>query len=92
MAILDGSDPLESLRAAICETVYKHPGMPEEALAQRFRMLNPRTLGWDSGCLASDCTCVAALVYLRSRAVPVLSGLCVRTHVRYIVRHDFVTC
>ena len=38
-------DPLGNLRAAICETVYKHPGMPEAALAQRFYMLNPRTLG-----------------------------------------------
>jgi hypothetical protein len=44
---LDGSDALEHLRAAICETVYKHPGMPEEALAHRFHMLNPRTLGSD---------------------------------------------
>ena len=44
-ASLSGSDPLENLRAAICEAVYKHPGMPEEALAQRFHVLNPRTLG-----------------------------------------------
>jgi len=65
----DGSDPLEHLRAAICETVYKHPGMPEEALAQRFRMLNPRTLG-------SVCRRVFVILRLHVPSHVPLKGIC----------------
>jgi hypothetical protein len=62
---LDGSDALEHLRAAICETVYKHPGMPEEALAHRFHMLNPRTLGDVVAALELD-----GMISSRALAVP----------------------